>query len=188
MAWDHANVQGLCRASSAISLLCFGEEKIPVPSTPLTTIKRPDPTPGRQVPYSPSPHLGSSANPTLVALAWVSPPPGYECGRVDLALASCCCFKWTSLVQCWRARSGGIGCRKDSRLTYTSTTHAWIQGFVLAHHKLYPIPELLGRLKGQILKIQSCQISMTGQQRDIWEQSWWGSSIDGVTEARDLRL
>ena len=26
----------------------------------------------------------------------------------------------------------------------------------------------------------------TGQQQDNWEESQWGSNIDGVTEARDL--
>ena len=46
-------------------------------------------------------------------------------------------------------------------MTNSATTQALIQGFVLAHPNIYPIYELLACVKGLVLQIQSCRISMT---------------------------
>ena len=46
------------------------------------------------------------------------------------------------------------------RLTSSATTQAQTQGSELAYHYLDPIYELLELVKGPVLQIQSCRISM----------------------------
>ena len=53
----------------------------------------------------------------------------------------------------------------------------------MAHLQIYIIYELLGHMKGPVL-LQD--LHDTGQSWDNQEKSRRGSSIDGVTEARDL--
>lgn len=43
------------------------------------------------------------------------------------------------------------GCRRAGGLTKSDITQSQIQGFVLPHHKIYPIYELLGHMKGPVL-------------------------------------
>lgn len=45
-------------------------------------------------------------------------------------------------------------------LTSSATSQAQIQGFELVHSRPYIICELLGHVKGQVLLIQNCRISM----------------------------
>lgn len=50
-------------------------------------------------------------------------------------------------------------CRRAGRLTNSASNQAQIQGYDLAHPKIYLIRELLEHMKGSVLKIQSCRIS-----------------------------
>ena len=52
------------------------------------------------------------------------------------------------------------GCRRAGRLISSATTQAQIQVFELAHPSIYPIYELLECVKGFVLQIQRCRISM----------------------------
>ena len=63
------------------------------------------------------------------------------------------------------------GCRRAGRLTNSATTQAQIQGFELAHPNIYPIYELLECMKGPVLQIQSCRISMTQGNNRISKRS-----------------
>ena len=45
-------------------------------------------------------------------------------------------------------------------MTNSATTQVQIQGFELAHPNIYPTYELLELVKGPVLQIQSCRISM----------------------------
>jgi hypothetical protein len=49
------------------------------------------------------------------------------------------------------------GCGRAGGLTSSDTTQAQVQGFVLAH----PISMMLEYVKGPVLQIQSCRISIT---------------------------
>jgi hypothetical protein len=51
--------------------------------------------------------------------------------------------------------------RRASELASPATTQAWLQGSELAHLKIHIICERLECLKGPVLRIQSCRISMT---------------------------
>jgi hypothetical protein len=69
---------------------------------------------------------------------------------------------WPSWKTFWRAcpgggNKGGLACW----LISSAATQAQIQGFELAHPKIYIICDLLGFMKGLVLQIQSCKISMT---------------------------
>jgi hypothetical protein len=73
------------------------------------------------------------------------------------------------------------------RLTKSATTFAQIQGFELTHPNVYSICELIEPVKEPVLQNQKLQsFHDTGQQQYVWEESWWGSSIDNITEARGL--
>ena len=50
---------------------------------------------------------------------------------------------------------------RAGRVTNSAPTQARIQGFELAHLKIYPIYELLEHVKGLILQIQSCGVFVT---------------------------
>jgi hypothetical protein len=58
-------------------------------------------------------------------------------------------------------------------------TKVQIQGSKVAHPNIYPIYELLEFVKGPVLQIQVCRI-FTTQGDNIWEESWWWSSIENV--------
>jgi len=101
---------------------------------------------------------------------------------VALPLASCTIGRnnageLTLVVWVWKAAG----------LTSSATTQARIQGSELVHPNIYPINEVLKCMKGPVLQIQSCRISMTGQQQDMQEESRWESSTDSVGEARGLK-
>ena len=71
-------------------------------------------------------------------------------------------------------------------MTSLANTQVQIQGFELAHPKIYIICELLRCMKGTVLLIQSCCRSPWHRAQDNKEASPGGPNIDGVTEARDL--
>jgi hypothetical protein len=73
------------------------------------------------------------------------------------------------------------------RLNKSATTYAQIQGFELAHPNIYSICGLIEHKKEPVLQNQKLQsFHNTGQQQNDLDESWWGSSIDNVTEARGL--
>ena len=51
--------------------------------------------------------------------------------------------------------------RRAVGLTSSNTSQAQIWGFELAHSNIYSIYELLALVKGRVLQIQGCRISMT---------------------------
>ena len=53
------------------------------------------------------------------------------------------------------------GCKRAGGLTCSVTSQVQIQGFEWAHPNIYPIYHLLEYMKGLVLQIQSCRISMT---------------------------
>ena len=62
--------------------------------------------------------------------------------------------------------------QKSGQADSSATTQAQIQGFELAHPKIYIIHELLEHMKGPVLMIQSCRdLHDTGQQEDNREES-----------------
>jgi hypothetical protein len=56
-------------------------------------------------------------------------------------------------------------------MTESATTQAQIQGFGLAHPSIYPIYDQLEHVKGWVLQIQSCRISMTQDNNRISDRS-----------------
>jgi hypothetical protein len=54
---------------------------------------------------------------------------------------------------------------RAGKLTNSATTQVLIQAFELAHPNIYPISELLEHVKGLVLQIQSCRVSMTQDNR-----------------------
>ena len=74
------------------------------------------------------------------------------------------------------------------RLTSSATTQAQIQDSELTHSDVYPLTA--GNVKGQVLQIQSCKISMT-QSNGISETSEKTPGEDpvlvSVAEARSLK-
>ena len=50
--------------------------------------------------------------------------------------------------------------RQVGRLTNLATSQAQIQSFELANPKIHPIYEMQEHIKGPVLQIQSCKISM----------------------------
>jgi hypothetical protein len=81
-------------------------------------------------------------------------PQGHESQRATAALGELAGAVLKSLP--WWYRCGRAG-----RLTNLSTTQAQILGFELAHPNICCIYELLKVMKGLVLEIQSCRISMT---------------------------
>ena len=59
-----------------------------------------------------------------------------------------------------------------AELANSATTQAQIQGFELTHPNIYLICELLEPMKGPILQIKGCRISMTqattAYPREVW--------------------
>lgn len=51
--------------------------------------------------------------------------------------------------------------QENCRLTNSATTQSLFQGSELAHPNNYPFYELLESMKGPVLQIQGCRISMT---------------------------
>jgi len=62
-------------------------------------------------------------------------------------------------------------CGRADRLTNLATTRAQIQGFEVAHPKIYLIYGLLECGKGPVLLTQSCRISMTLGNNKVTERS-----------------
>ena len=62
-------------------------------------------------------------------------------------------------------------CRRADGLTNSTTTQTQIQHFELFHPNIYSIYELLEHVKGPVLQIQSCRISMTQGNNRISERS-----------------
>lgn len=69
-----------------------------------------------------------------------------------------------------------------SRLSNSAITQACIQDFELANS----IYGLLEHAQGLVLWNYLCRISMTWGNKDTQGEFQWGSSIDGVAEARGL--
>lgn len=119
-----------------------------------------------------APCLGSIVELALVAKAWARWPEGVRerelaqllsgCTLVELAKAGLEISPW--LCDCGRA----------GRLTNSAITQTQIQGFELAHPNIYLRQELLECMKGPILQIQSCRITMAQVQQNIWEEPQWG--------------
>ena len=61
--------------------------------------------------------------------------------------------------------------QKSGQADSSATTQAQIQGFELAHPKIYIIHELLGHMKGPVLLIRSGRISMTQGNKRITGRS-----------------
>lgn len=61
----------------------------------------------------------------------------------------------------WRGWCRRGWCRRARRLTNSAATQTQIQGSELAHPNVYSTCELLEHVKGLVLLIQSCRISMT---------------------------
>jgi hypothetical protein len=74
--------------------------------------------------------------------------PGLGVGKDDPGLQ-------VAVSQPWRHESDRAG-----RLTSSYTSQGWIQGIQLALTNIYLIDELLECMKGLVLQIQSCRISM----------------------------
>ena len=77
---------------------------------------------------------------------------------------------------------------RAGKLTNSATTQVLIQAFELAHPNIYPISELLEHVKGLVLQIQSCRISMTqGNNRTSERSPSEDPVLIAATEARDLK-
>ena len=63
------------------------------------------------------------------------------------------------------------GYRRADGLTSSDTSQAQIQAFELIHPNIQPIDELLECMKGLVLQIPSCKISMTQGNNRISERS-----------------
>jgi hypothetical protein len=73
---------------------------------------------------------------------------------------------WTGQLSCHPGPDPGLRIGPPQNLH-----HLWIVG----------MPERCGPAASKLQDLRD-----TGWHQDNWEESWWGSSIDGVTEARDL--
>lgn len=100
--------------------------------------------------WTSTPHLGNTIELALVAWVRNSLSPGVG--------------SWSHPLpgQSRRAGLGSMGTGELAGwLTNSVNTKAQIQDFKLSHPNIYPIDELLDHMKGSVLQIQSCSISMT---------------------------
>ena len=72
------------------------------------------------------------------------------------------------------------------KLTSSTTTQVQIQGFEIAQPKIYIIYEHLGFIKGAVLLIQSCRISMTQGSNRITGRSLGEDPILMVSQGLEI--
>lgn len=118
-------------------------------------------------------------------LSWLHPPPA-----TILWYLLWCGLEWPCPlfgVGACESHLWWLECRKAGRLTNSATTEAQIQGLELAHPSIFSSWTCRTTWRGQSCRSIAAGSPQLRQQQDAWE-SLWGSSIDVVAEARNLKL